>query len=493
SLPLVSLSLPFFFFLLLIRFFFWVQNLLFEYFFLMELEPISSCCSTSSSGEDAAANMTELEAAEALADLAQLAVMREQVFESAASWGSKGKRVRKRVKTESPPADSETLPTPDLAEERAVKEEGAEPISREVTEVPVKTETNGETPKPNLASTLRCNRPSGCGRSRQNLSEAEREERRIRRILANRESARQTIRRRQAMCEELSKKAADLAYENENLRRETDWALKEFQSLETINKHLKEQVAKSVKPETKEPEESPKPSQVEMSTSSTTPFYFYNQNPYQLFCWPHVTQPSNPMVSPLESQNGFTAPFTTSEGASAKAMTTQENGNPGGVDNGQKTHFYVVPCPWFLPAPTDQSNGVPFTFEEPQRVVSSNGHHTDDSSTKPVEVTKTLTSIKEENSGSTETRPLYDLNESAAEVLSEEGDGFPVTTQQQAFSFKREDVSDSPNGVTPPGHRVLMSLPGKKQGSLAAAEARKRRKELTKLKNLHGRQCRMQV
>lgn len=92
----------------------------------MELEPISSsCCSSSSSGEEdtAAANMTEMEAAEALADLAQLAIMRKQVFESAASWGSKGKRVRKRVKTESPPSDSllkppdsETLPTPDLAE-----------------------------------------------------------------------------------------------------------------------------------------------------------------------------------------------------------------------------------------------------------------------------------------------------------------------------------------------------------------------------------------
>ncbi|KAJ0257391.1 Basic-leucine zipper [Hirschfeldia incana] len=462
----------------------------------MELERVSSCCSTSSScGEEDAANMTELEAAEALADLAQLAVMREQVFESAASWGSKGKRVRKRVMTESPPADSETLPTPDLAEERAVKEEEedvVEPISREVTEVAVKTEMNGETTsKPNLGSTLRCNnRPSGCGRSRQNLSEAEREERRIRRILANRESARQTIRRRQAMCEELSKKAADLAYENENLRREKDWALKEFQSLETINKHLKEQVAKSVEAETKEPEEFPKPSHIEMSTSSTPPFYFYNQNPYQLFCWPHVTQPSNPMVSPLESQNGFTAPFTTTVGASAKAMTTQENGNPGD-DNGQKTHFYVMPCPWFLPTP-DHSNGVPFTFEEPQqRVVSSNGHHIDDSLTKPIEVNKTLTSIKEEDSGSTETRPLYDLNESATEALSE-GDGVPVTTKQ-AFSFKHEDVSDSaPNGVTP-GHRILMSLPGKKQGSLAAAEARKRRKELTKLKNLHGRQCRMQV
>ncbi|ESQ34853.1 hypothetical protein EUTSA_v10009681mg, partial [Eutrema salsugineum] len=475
----------------------------------MELEPISSCCSSSSpsvpssssSGEEAA-DMTELEAAEALADLAQLAIMREQVFESAASWGSKGKRVRKRVKTESPPcdsrlkpADSETLPTLDLAEGRAVKDEEDEvqPITREVTKVPVKTEVTDEIPKPNIASTLRC-RSSGCGRSRQNLSEAEREERRIRRILANRESARQTIRRRQAMCEELSKKAADLTYENENLRREKDWALKEFQSLETINKHLKEQVSKSAKLDTKEPEESPKPSQVEMSTSST-PFYFYNQNPYQLFCWPHVTQSSNPVISPLETQNGFAAPFTTVGGASAKTMTSQEHGNPAD-DNGQKTHFYVVPCPWFLPAP-DQSNGVPFAFQDPQRVIPSNGHHIDDSSANSVEVKKSLpshlqTRIKEEDSGSPEARPLYDLNESATEVLSEGGDGFPVT--QQAYSFKHEDVSDSPNGVTAmqPGHHVLISLPGKKHGSLAAAEARRRRKELTRLKNLHGRQCRMQ-
>ncbi|CAN8292413.1 unnamed protein product [Cochlearia groenlandica] len=475
----------------------------------MELEMISSCCSSSSpsipssssSREDAAANMTELEAAEALADLAQLAIMREQVFESAASWGSKGKRVRKRAKTESPPcdsllkpSDSEALPpTLDLAEERPAKEEEEVIlITKEVTKVAVKTEVEDETtPKPNLVSTMKCRSSSGCGRSRQNLSEAEREERRIRRILANRESARQTIRRRQAMCEELSKKAADLTYENENLRREKDWALKEFESLETINKHLKEQVSKSEKPYTKEPEELPKQPQVEMATSST-PLYFYNQNPYQLFCWPHVTQSSNQVISPLETRNGFTTPFTSSEGASAKTMTSQENENFAD-DNGQRTHFYVVPCPWFLP-PTNQSNGVPFGFQDAQ----SNGHHIHDSSAKPVELTKILQShlpsrTKEEESGSMETRPLYDLNESATEVLSEGGDGFPVT--QQTYSFKNEDVSDSSNGVTPmpPGNHVLISLPEKKLGSVAAAEARKRRKELTRLKNLNGRQCRMQV
>ncbi|KFK44082.1 hypothetical protein AALP_AA1G213700 [Arabis alpina] len=473
----------------------------------MELEHISSCCSSSSSSGEDVANMTELEAAEALA---QLAIMRDNVFESAASWGSKGKRVRKRVKTESPPsdsrlklADSEGLPTPDLVEERGVKEEEEEEeeevklITREVaTKVQVKNEIDDEKPKSYLASTLKC-RSSGCGRSRQNLSEAEREERRIRRILANRESARQTIRRRQAMCEELSKKAADLTYENENLRREKDWALKEFQSLETINKQLKEQVSKSIKPDTKEAEESPK--------TSSTPFYYYNQNPYQLFCWPHVTRSPNPMISPLENRNGFAAPLTTSAGATANTMTLQEHENPAD-DNGQKTHFYVVPCPWFLPRP-EQSNGVPFGFQDTQRGISSNGHHVDDSSSGhhiddssaiPVEVTKTMrshipTRIIEEDSGSTETRPLYDLNESATEVLSEGGDGFPVT--HQAHSFKHEDVNESTNGVTlmPAGHHVLISLQGKKQGSLAAAEARKRRKELTRLKNLHGRQCRMQV
>lgn len=52
------------------------------------------------------------------------------------------------------------------------EEEEVEPISRGLVEVAVKTEINGETPKPNLASTtIRCSRSNGCGRSRQNLSE----------------------------------------------------------------------------------------------------------------------------------------------------------------------------------------------------------------------------------------------------------------------------------------------------------------------------------
>lgn len=68
------------------------------------------------------------------------------------------------------------------------------------------------------------------------------EARKIRRVLANRESARQTIRRRQAIFEELTRKAVDLAWENENLKKEKDTASKHYDSLKTKNESLKAQV-----------------------------------------------------------------------------------------------------------------------------------------------------------------------------------------------------------------------------------------------------------
>jgi len=67
-----------------------------------------SSVSTTSSSVSAAVDVAdplvriELEAAEALADLAYLAVRASGGRE----WGSKGKRARKRVKSESPPGDS---------------------------------------------------------------------------------------------------------------------------------------------------------------------------------------------------------------------------------------------------------------------------------------------------------------------------------------------------------------------------------------------------
>lgn len=65
--------------------------------------------SAAESAEDRMVDM-ELEAAEALADLAHLAMIENGggsgAAETATNWGCKGKRVRKRVKTESPPGQS---------------------------------------------------------------------------------------------------------------------------------------------------------------------------------------------------------------------------------------------------------------------------------------------------------------------------------------------------------------------------------------------------
>ncbi|RCV36201.1 hypothetical protein SETIT_7G299100v2 [Setaria italica] len=56
-------------------------------------------------------------------------------------------------------------------------------------------------------------------RPRHTLTEAEKEAKRLRRVLANRESARQTILRRQAIRDELARKVADLSSENETIKK----------------------------------------------------------------------------------------------------------------------------------------------------------------------------------------------------------------------------------------------------------------------------------
>ncbi|XP_047259595.1 transcription factor HBP-1a-like [Capsicum annuum] len=96
-------------------------------------------------------------------------------------------------------------------------------------------------PKTNPRHALNCP-PATSRRSRQNLTEEEKEQRRLSRVLANRESARQTIRRRQAMYEELTRKAADLASENESLKKKKEMAAKEYDSLKNQNASLRLQV-----------------------------------------------------------------------------------------------------------------------------------------------------------------------------------------------------------------------------------------------------------
>lgn len=434
--------------------------------------------SSGQSSENPADRMVscELEAAEILADLA-LSAMRQN-NESSRKWGNKGKRARCRVKNESPAGDStkntnNSIPmSSDLSQDLGLfDQQQCQKVCRSGTIRTVKAEQDAELPKPSpVCSTSYVS--FGGSRSRQNLSEAEKEARRLRRVLANRESARQTIRRRQALCEELTRKAADLTQENESLKREKEIALKEYESLKSSNEHLKAQMVKAKEAAVTE-------SRVQsMNTTSTNyPLLFYNYP--QPFTWPSVLQSSNSVQSQHGSQNH------------------QEN--PSNIDI-SKTPLYIVPCPWFFPHP-DQGK------EQPQQPTSSVKDKQDEISMNSQHI-----EIKIEASCSKEVKPpANNINKPPA---GGGGKGrsrgmipmpAPVSYVRPAFNVKQETgleqeiegVSSKPNynsNVKPPPEKnqeCVDNSSKKLMDATAAAEARKRRKQLTKLKNLHGRQCRI--
>ncbi|KAH7388531.1 hypothetical protein KP509_16G080500 [Ceratopteris richardii] len=72
--------------------------------------------------------------------------------------------------------------------------------------------------------------------------EDDKEARRLRRIQANRESARQTIRKKQILCEELRRKSASLVFENEGMKKKRDMLLEKLHILRGQNQYLKTQL-----------------------------------------------------------------------------------------------------------------------------------------------------------------------------------------------------------------------------------------------------------
>eukprot|EP00250_Pteridium_aquilinum_P020642 c24894_g5_i2 orf=276-2210(+) len=121
------------------------------------------------------------------------------------------------VKTE--PLGEQVIDTRDLKGTASPQESGVKSLALEVHQV---------------AGLLLSNKPG--------LSEKEKEARRLRRIQANRESARQTIRKKQVLCEELTKKASTLALENECMKQKRESLMQELFSLKGQNFHLKQQL-----------------------------------------------------------------------------------------------------------------------------------------------------------------------------------------------------------------------------------------------------------
>lgn len=484
----------------------------------------STTSSSMSAADDAADRLVkiELEAAEALADLAHLAVRESGGGGSSGEWGCKGKRGTKRVKSESPRSDSalnlnpvDSGPIcPDLAEDRAVVcQQKCEKIytiaSVEREKVP-KQEPNKREMKveqDELATPI-VNCIRGCAsfgfrRSRRNLTEAEKEERRIRRVLANRESARQTIRRRQALCEDLTQKAADLTWENENLKREKELALKEYQSLETTNKHLKEQMAKVIKAEEEETPGARNSADVAATTSSSTncPWLLYNHPPLMPVFWSSFIQSSNCIQSLNGRQSAMVIPSNIPIPATCKPDNCQEKENHLDV-NGSRTPFYVLPCPLFFPLPC-HGNDL-----QPRLTVGMKNDQDESSALVENRPCSLPIEVKMETPGSPEARPVNDLNETPV-GFPPDGGGQHTGAHSTEIPFttikhenKPQPDYDPQSGTPSTACDVAITLPEMKLESatypskklidvVAAAEARRKRKELTKLKSLHGRQYRM--
>ncbi|KAH7290330.1 hypothetical protein KP509_30G042900 [Ceratopteris richardii] len=88
----------------------------------------------------------------------------------------------------------------------------------------------------------KCDNVAALSRKIESTISEDKEARRIRRIQANRESARQTIRKRQVLCEELSKKASSLALENKYMKQRRDYLVQEMLALQGQNFQLKQQL-----------------------------------------------------------------------------------------------------------------------------------------------------------------------------------------------------------------------------------------------------------
>ncbi|KAM6568586.1 hypothetical protein CsatB_016571 [Cannabis sativa] len=475
----------------------------------------------------------ELEAAEALADLAHLG-MRGSCGggESVGIRSSKGKR----VKSQSPPvvfgvdlADSATKCSDLVQQDRKVSHQQHEKVCGNVLTEPWKTEDDHreknmkvekDTDLPNT-SPIGTSRYSsmGCSKSRRNLTEAEKEARRIRRVLANRESARQTIRRRQALCEELTKKAANLASENDTLKRDMEMALKEYQSLEITNKQLKDQVANVEKKNMEKTPSRHKPACHQLNPPSTSPpnssLFLYNHPPFTPLFWPPTSQSENFVQPSHMSQNAIVMPSN---------ITFPVEGRHDSCEledlhtNGPRTPFYVLPCPWFYPHP-DQGIAVRSQPSFPQKIGQEESYITNQcnaTSSKAIHHIENQHSflpvkVKTEPSGcgALEAR-TNDLNEHPADVSQETIDqetGFHasgskpmvVSTAKHEKEIQRNFTTNKTSAdvchtlSAPPGKSCEPIIYSCKKSveAVAAAEARKRRKELTKLKSMNGRQCRM--
>ncbi|KAL4371581.1 hypothetical protein HN51_016059 [Arachis hypogaea] len=465
---------------------------------------------------------TEIEAAETLADLANLA-MREATASRSTHAPHFTRHSHSDLSSSAPLPGGEAIAGQQLDERSVACNSEQREGRQDDCARHMKMEQDADSLKTTSYSAVRCSK------SRRNLTEEEKEARRIRRILANRESARQTIRRRQALCEDLTRKASNLVLENENLKKEKDLALKEYQSLETTNKHLKAQIAKTINSEVAKAPVEQESSMAEVTNlSGNAPWFVCNHFPVTQLFWPPIIQSSNPVQVQHPPFSSIPVPPTVSLPCSSETGSFHKQNNLAN-DNRTQNPLYMVQCPWLFPVP-DFGNGQPappsiglidkrdelslgkqcssslslntaatvdYQPDLPLKAKTVASGWTEAGSTHDTGHTTIMFPLNgaEQKTGShiigNFHGPSLDHNEHVSAVKQEQEHDLELqlhSVPKLSLSSTTSHTATSPQEKQQT--KVLCS--GKNVvDAVAAAEARKRRKELTRFKSIHNRQSGM--
>ncbi|KAF7043418.1 hypothetical protein CFC21_052779 [Triticum aestivum] len=274
----------------------------------------------------------------------------------------------------------------------------------------------------------------GLSRPRHMLTEAEKEAKRLRRVLANRESARQTILRRQAIRDELARKVADLASQNENMKKEKDKVLEQYLTLKETNKQLKQQVAKTTK---KKPSSTPAITPMDIAPPAQSAEATPPQTPPQ----PSFLYSAPPTSMPV--------PYVWGSWPPCGPGVYEHGGNPAGMAGHAPPPLCVPPaCAWYYPV-VAAARGSPPAYVQPfQEPTGSGGTAGEDTDDDPCSLTLAIDAADKKSPAA-----CPNAYQSGSGVVGAVG--------------------------------LQVALSGREKAA-TAAEARKRRKELTKLKQMHA-------
>ncbi|KAK4419350.1 hypothetical protein Salat_2347900 [Sesamum alatum] len=370
---------------------------------------------------------------------------------------------------------------------------------------PERTETIVKNVPSQLCSTT-C-QPNPGSKFRQKLTEAEKEARKLRRVLANRESARQTIRRRQAMYLELTRKAADMLEENENLKKKKEVAVEEYNLLKGRNEFLKEQLAKIKQAEAGEKQEEPKTTSLPEKSCPATgaQTFFHNQPSMVPFFWPSIL-PSSDLVQ-FHCASGSNI-ISSQQYAIPHRDIHQGQDNSTGVNTGQGTPVIVLPVPWLLPCLThssmlhsnscinDKQNTQPHSSssgsetrlheDKNQSSLSYNTRAEARNSTKAGSAHGAGFNMPTDSGGHYTTshpRGVVSVPELFSSVRPQEGHR-PTKTSRVENTFG-VDVVSATHSMLQKNQDTIIGLQKKPEDIFAATEARRRRKELMRLRNIN--------